>query len=56
MEPRNLGSSRAYQGFTELQLWQEYSRRKAEWAAANPGSTGEEYDKAIKRIVDELGI
>ena len=56
MTKANLGSSWKYRNYSEIEFWQEYSRRKAEWTRQNPGSTAAEYDKAIKRITEEMGI
>lgn len=36
--------------------WQEYSRRKLQWMAENPAATAEEYDRAIRAIINELGV
>lgn len=36
--------------------WQLYEQRKAEFRRANPCATSEQYEAAISRIVDELGL
>ena len=50
------GTNPKYKGYTEDQLWQEYSRLKREFDVKNRGASVEEYDRFIDRIVDELGI
>lgn len=45
-----------YKGYTDLQIWQEYGRLKAEWIKANGWDNHEAYDAFIKRIVKDLGI
>lgn len=45
-----------YKGFTDLQIWQEYSRRKVEWVKVNGWDKPELYDAFIKQLTKELGI
>lgn len=37
-------------------MWQEYERRKAEWIAENPSASDTEYNRAIQKILKELGL
>lgn len=37
-------------------MWTEYERRKAAWVAANPTASEAEYNRAIRRILKELGL
>jgi hypothetical protein len=34
----------------------EYERRKAAWAAANPGASSAEYERAVRAIAAEIRI
>lgn len=36
--------------------WQAYVDAKRAWVAANPGATQEQYDAAIREILDRLGL
>lgn len=56
MASANFGSSKKYSQHSEPQLWREDSQRKTEWVAKNPQASEAEYDAAVKRIADELGV
>lgn len=36
--------------------WAEYERRKQEWRLANPSASYDDYERAVKRILRELGL
>lgn len=36
--------------------WVRYEHAKARWAEANPGATPAEYEAAMRRIADEVGV
>lgn len=36
--------------------WQAYVDAKRAWEAANPGATPEQYDAAMREILDRLGL
>lgn len=36
--------------------WQDYEREKRAWLEKNPAATPEEYDRAMRVIVDKLGL
>ena len=39
-----------------MTVYEAYRAQKAEWIAANPGATGEQYEAAMTAIAKRLGL